>query len=146
MSSNTNTISTKNKNILIVDDDIETSSKYKRWLEEEGFNLTLINDPDLAEQNFNPENYDLVLIGFRMSIMDGFDLYNKLHSLSKKVLKDTSPSNDFRVCFMTSSRINYTALAEIHPEFGEECYVCKEIPQTDFIKHVYSLISVDKSK
>jgi CheY-like chemotaxis protein len=129
------------KNILIVDDDIETSSKYKKWLEEEGFNLTLINDPDLAEKNFNPENYDLVLIGFRMSVIDGFDLYTKLHDLSKKVQQDSSSSNDFRVCFMTSSRINYQALAEIHPEFGEECYVCKEISKECFIKHVYSLIS-----
>jgi PleD family two-component response regulator len=132
---------TNKKNILIVDDDISTSSKYKKWLEEEGFNLTVINDPDLAEKNFNPENYDLVLIGFRMSVMDGFDLYIKLNDLSKKVQQDTSPSNDFRVCFMTSSRINYPALAEIHPEFGEECYVCKEIPKECFIKHVYSLIS-----
>ena len=103
---------TKNKNILIVDDDVNTSSKYKKWLEEEeGFNLTLINDPNIAEQNFNPENYDLVLIGFRMSVMDGFDLYHKLHDLSKKVQQDTSPSNDFRICFMTASRINYQALA-----------------------------------
>jgi CheY-like chemotaxis protein len=129
------------ENILIVDDDIETSSKYKKWLEEEGFNLTLINDPDLAEKNFNPENYDLVLIGFRMSVIDGFDLYTKLHDLSKKVQQDSSSSNDFRVCFMTSSRINYQALAEIHPEFGEEYYVCKEISKECFIKHVYSLIS-----
>ena len=79
---------TKNKNILIVDDDVNTSSKYKKWLEEEeGFNLTLINDPNIAEQNFNPENYELVLIGFRMSVIDGFDLYNKLHDLSKKYNK-----------------------------------------------------------
>jgi DNA-binding response OmpR family regulator len=73
-----------NKNILIVDDDGNTSSKYKKWLEEEGFNLTLRNDPDVAEQNFNPENYHLVLIGFRMSVVDGFDLYHKLHEISKK--------------------------------------------------------------
>ena len=136
-SSNTN-----NKNILIVDDDVNTSSKYKKWLEEEeGFNLTLINDPNIAEQNFNPENYDLVLIGFRMSVVDGFDLYHKLHDLSKKVLQDTSPSNDFRICFMTSSRINYKALSEAHPEFGEECYVSKEVPKDVFIKHVQSLLS-----
>lgn len=129
------------KNILIVDDDIKTSSKYKKWLEEEGFNLTLIKDPDVAEQNFNPENYDLVLIGFRMSVVDGFDLYNKLHDLSKKVVQDTSPSNYFRICFMTSSRINYKALSEAHPEFGEECYVSKEVPKDVFIKHVHSLLS-----
>ena len=137
-----NSSNANNKNILIVDDDVNTSSKYKKWLEEEeGFNLTLINDPNIAEQNFNPENYDLVLIGYRMSVIDGFDLYNKLHNLSKIVQQDTSSSNDFRVCFMTSSRINYQALAEIHPEFGEECYVCKEIPKECFIKHVYSLLS-----
>ena len=129
-----------NKNILIVDDDVHTSSKYKKWLEEEGFNLTLINDPYVAEQNFNPENYDLVLIGFRMSVMDGFDLYHKLYNISKKV--EGKPSKkEFRVCFMTSSIINYKVLAEIHPEFGEECYVSKEVPKDVFIKHVHSLVS-----
>ena len=108
---------------------------------DENFNITLINDPNLAEQIFKPESQDLVLIGFRMSVINGFDLYNKLYEMSKKVHQDTSSSsNDFRVCFMTSSRINYKVLAEIHPEFGEECYVCKEIPKVDFIKHVYSLI------
>ena len=129
------------KNILIVDDDVDTSLRYKKWLEDEGFILTLINDPYIIEQNFKPEDYDLVLIGFRMSIMDGFELYQKLYEMSKKVQQDTSSSNDFRICFMTSSRINYTALAEVHPEFGEECYVSKEVPKDVFIKHVHSLLS-----
>lgn len=129
------------KNILIVDDDVDTSLRYKKWLEDEGFNLTLINDPEIVEQNFKPEDYDLVLIGFRMSVMDGFELYQKLYEMSKKVQQDTSSSNDFRVCFMTASRINYTVLAEIHPEVGEECYVCKESPKEIFLKHIYSLIS-----
>jgi hypothetical protein len=39
---------------------------------------------------------------------------------------------------MTSSRINYKALAEIHSEFGEEGYVSK-VPKDLFLKHVYSL-------
>ena len=129
------------KNILIVDDDVDTSLRYKKWLENEGFILTLINDPYIIERNFKPEDYDLVLIGFRTSVIDGFTLYNNLYEMSKKVQQDTSSSNDFRVCFMTASRINYTVLAEIHPEFGEECYVCKESPKEIFLKHVYSLIS-----
>ena len=129
------------KNILIVDDDVDTSLKYKKWLEDEGFILTLINDPYIIEQNFKPEDYDLVLIGFRTSIMDGFELYQKLYEMSKKIQQYKSSSNDFRVCFMTASRINYTVLAEIHPEFGEECYVCKESPKEIFLKHIYSLIS-----
>jgi PleD family two-component response regulator len=121
-----------------VDDDVTTSSKYKKWLEDEGFNLTLINDPSLAELNFKSDNYDLILIGFKMSVIDGFNLYNKINEISKKV--EHTPK-EFRVCFMTSSVINYKVLAEIHPEIGEECYVSKEVPKEVFIKHVYSLIS-----
>ena len=127
------------KNILIIDDDVKTSSKYKKWLdEEEGFNSTLISDPQTAELNFKSTDYDLVLIGFKMSVMDGFSLYDKLLEISKKV--EHTPK-EFRVCFMTSSVINYKVLAEIHPELGEECYVSKEVPKDVFIKHVNSLIS-----
>lgn len=126
------------KNILIVDDDVNTSLKYKKWLEDEGFNLILINDPLLAELNFKSDNYDLILIGFKMSVIDGFNLYNKINEISKKV--EHTPK-EFRVCFMTSSVINYKVLAELHPEIGEECYVSKEVPKEVFIKHVYSLIS-----
>jgi PleD family two-component response regulator len=103
------------KSILIIDDDVKTSSKYKKWLEnEEGFNSKLINDPKTAELNFKSTDYDLVLIGFKMSVIAGFKLYDKLHEISKK--EDTP--KEFRVCFMTSSRINYNVLAEIHPELG----------------------------
>jgi hypothetical protein len=73
-----------------------------------------------------------------MSIIDRFYLYNKINEISKKI--EHTP-NEFRVCFMTSSVINYKMLAEIHPEIGEECYVSKEVPKEVFIKHVYSLIS-----
>ncbi len=106
-------------------------------MEEEGFNLTLINDPECAEQNFRSQDYDLVLIGSRMSMMDGFDLYNKLLDISKRV-EDTP--QEFKICFMTSSLINYKALAEMHPEFGKECYVSKQVPKDIFIKHINSLI------
>jgi hypothetical protein len=72
-----------------------------------------------------------------MSIIERFNLYNKINEISKKI--EHTPK-EFRVCFMTSV-INYKMLAEIHPEIGEECYVSKEVPKEVFIKHVYSLIS-----
>ena len=126
------------KSVLIIDDDLKTSSKYKKWLEnEEGFTSKLINDLNTAELTFKSTDYDLVLIGFKMSVIDGFNLYDKLHELSKK-LEDTP--KEFRVCFMTSSAVNYKVLAEIHSEFGEECYVSKEVPKDIFINHINSLI------
>jgi CheY-like chemotaxis protein len=96
-----------------VDDDVDTSLRYKKWLEDEGFILTLINDPSLAKLNFISDNYDLILIGFKMSVIDGFNLYNKINEISKV---EHTPK-EFRVCFMTSSVINYKVLAEIHPEY-----------------------------
>lgn len=66
-----------------VDDDVDTSLRYKKWLEDEGFILTLINDPSLAELNFKSDNYDLILIRFKMSVIDGFNLYNKINEISK---------------------------------------------------------------
>jgi PleD family two-component response regulator len=73
------------KNILIIDDDVKTSSKYKKWLEgEEGFNSTLKNDPQTAELNFKSTDYDLVLIGFKMSVIDGFNLYDNYMKYQKK--------------------------------------------------------------
>ena len=130
----------KKKNILIVDDDITTSSKYKKWLEDEGeFNLTLINDPKMAEVNFKLQNYDLVLIGFRMSIVDGFDLYQKLLEISK--VQYSSPK-EFRICFLTSSLINFNALTELYSsEMAKECYVPKHVPKDIFIKHVHAVMS-----
>jgi DNA-binding response OmpR family regulator len=73
--------------ILIVDNDIKTSLKYKKWLEEEGFNSTLINYSELAEVNVKLQNYDLVLIDFKMSIVDGFDLYESYLKPQKKQKK-----------------------------------------------------------
>ena len=58
-----------------------------------------------------------------MSVMDGFYLYNKLHELSQKVQQDVYHQTIFGYA---SSRINYKVLAEIHPEFGEECMFQKK--------------------
>ena len=100
--------------ILIVDNDIKTSLKYKKWLEEEGFNSTLINYSELAEVNVKLQNYDLVLIDFKMSIVDNFDLYEKLLETSKKSEEEKTQSKDFRICFLTSSFINLNALTELY--------------------------------
>ena len=77
----------------------------------EGFKLTLINDLKVAEVNFTAQNYDLFLIDFKMSVVDGFDLYHKLVEISKKV--EHTPSKEFRISFMTLSLINFNALAEL---------------------------------
>ena len=130
-------------NILIVDDDIKTSLKYKKWLEEEGFNLTLINYSELAEVNVKLQNYDLVLIDFKMSIVDDFNLYEKLLETAKKSEEETQ-SKEFKICFLTSSFINLNALTQLYSSEmtkEKECYVPKYVAKDIFIKHVYAVMS-----
>lgn len=71
------------KNILIIDDTIY-SLKYKKWLEDEGiFNITLLSDPLLIESHLKSNNiYDLILIGLKISINDGLNLYNKINKIT----------------------------------------------------------------
>jgi CheY-like chemotaxis protein len=131
--------------ILIVDNDIKTSLKYKKWLEEEGFNSTLINYSELTEVNVKLQNYDLVLIDFKMSIVDGFDLYKKILETSKKSEEEETQSKDFRICFLTSSFINLNALTQLYSsemaKEEEECYVPKYVAKEIFIKHIYAVMS-----
>jgi DNA-binding NtrC family response regulator len=132
------------KNILIIDDDVNISLKYKKWLEndeERGFNLTLITDPLKAESDLKSNatsTYDLILISLKMSIIDKFNLYNKIHERSLTTTKK------FRVCFLTSSLRNFNALSEVYPgliEKEKECYVPKQVPKDIFLKHVYAVIT-----
>ena len=132
--------------ILIVDNDIKTSLKYKKWLEEEGLNSTLINYSEWAEVNVKLQNYDLVLIDFKMSIVDNFDLYEKIRKTSKKSEEEKTQSKDFRICFLTSSFINLNALTELYSlemtkEEEEECYIPKYVAKDIFIKHIYAVMS-----
>ena len=132
--------------ILIVDNDIKTSLKYKKMVRGRKINSTLINYSEWAEVNVKLQNYDLVLIDFKMSIVDNFDLYEKIRKTSKKSEEEKTQSKDFRICFLTSSFINLNALTELYSlemtkEEEEECYIPKYVAKDIFIKHIYAVMS-----
>jgi hypothetical protein len=54
-----------------------------------------------------------------MSMMDNFVFTTNYLNYQKQLQQDTSSLNDFRVCFIPSSKINYMVL-EFHPEFKKE--------------------------
>lgn len=54
-------------------------------VKDESFNLTLINDPSQEELHSKSDNYDLILIGFKMSVTNPFNLYNKVNKKSQKI-------------------------------------------------------------
>ena len=108
----------KKKRILIVDDDIDILTTYKKGLEDNGlFEVDTFADPEEALSNFKTGVYDCLIIDIRLPKMDGFELYDKIKELDNKV----------KVCFVTAYEVNYQALREVFPTPDLECFIQKPI-------------------
>jgi CheY-like chemotaxis protein len=101
------------KKILLVDDEPDITFTLKRDLEESGlFEVDAFNDPQIALSNFKPDYYDFMLIDIRMPKINGYELYDKIRNIDRKV----------KSCFITAYEINYKALREQFPALEMECY------------------------
>jgi two-component system, OmpR family, response regulator ChvI len=81
------------KRVMTVDDEPDVTYCLKACLEETG--LVQVDgyvDPFLALAKFKPSTFDLVILDFRMPVMNGFQLYQKLKSID----------DDVKVCFLTA--------------------------------------------
>jgi two-component system, OmpR family, response regulator ChvI len=76
----------KRQRILLVDDDRDILTTYKKGLEESGlFEVSTFDDPEEALSNFKSGLYDCLIIDLRLPKMDGFELYDKMKAIDNKV-------------------------------------------------------------
>jgi CheY-like chemotaxis protein len=89
----------KNKRILIVDDEPNVAFTFKVALEENGSKgrVEAYNDPSLALADFESGSYVLLLLDMAMPRMDGFTLYEKIRKIDSKI----------KVFFITAFGVNY---------------------------------------
>lgn len=66
--------------IFIIDDDLQSSKVWARWLEETGFHVTVINDTGSAQDVIETEKPDLILMDVLMPQQDGMTLARKIRS------------------------------------------------------------------
>jgi DNA-binding response OmpR family regulator len=66
--------------IMIVDDDIDTTSILERILKLQGFEVTSVNDSTIAVQTANLLHPDLFLLDLMMPVLDGFKLCRQLRA------------------------------------------------------------------
>lgn len=124
----------KTKKILIVDDEPDITSTLKKKLEEfQGpggkarlFEVDTINDPESVLSSYKPGFYDLLIIDIRMPKIEGFELYDKIKQIDKKV----------KVCFSSSLSMNYQALRIMFPFLDIECYIPKPIEIDDLVERI----------
>jgi CheY-like chemotaxis protein len=74
----------KNKSILLLDDEVDIVSIIKHSLQGHGFNVYAFTHPLLALEHFqlNSKNYGLVLSDIRMPSMTGFEFARKVRKIS----------------------------------------------------------------
>ena len=73
--------------VLIVDDEIELASIYKKYLELSGYDVVSFTDPLLAFEYYkeNTKQFTHVLTDLRMPSINGIELASKIRKLNSKV-------------------------------------------------------------
>jgi two-component system, OmpR family, response regulator ChvI len=126
----------KTKKIMLVDDEADILELFKMVLEESDARLKVdaFLDPIVALKNFRPGLYDLLLIDIAMPKMNGFELYDKIRELDKKV----------KISIVTASEMFYEEIRkEAFPELDTTtCFIRKPIANPDLIQQVREILEI----
>ena len=77
---------TKEKNILLVDDDEDLINLYETFLKYDGYKVDAFTDPVDALSSFRKDVYDLVLLDLKMPKMNGVELLHQLQNIDPNLL------------------------------------------------------------
>src|SRR5215216_7036251 len=125
----------KTKKIMLVDDEADILWLFKMILEYDArLKVDAFLDPIIALENFSPGLYDLLLIDIAMPKMNGFELYDKIRELDKKV----------KISFVTASEMFYEEVRkEGFPELDTTiCFIRKPIANSDLVKQVREISEI----
>lgn len=121
--------------LLIVDDEPDVISSFKKGLEIYGYMVDAYTDPELALANFRPNTYHLLLLDINMPKMDGFKLFQHIEKKDPKA----------RVCFVTAYEMYFEAFKEIFPDLDIGSFVRKPISLENLAKQIESRVLEAKS-
>ena len=122
------------KRILIVDDDADITTTFRRAIEDSNdgnddnkrIEVYTANDPVVALSEFKSNFYDLLLVDINMPHMNGFQLCEKILTIDINV----------KVCFMSSGEINRKALREIYPSLTVGCFMRKPMTMDYLLERI----------
>ena len=109
-----------------MDDEPEIAQLFALALEDKGFIVDIYHDPLIALSKFKTDLYDLLLLDIRLPNMDGFELYDKIRNMDKRI----------KVCFISAYQMNYLALRDQYPELEIDCFIPKPVKIEDLVKRV----------
>jgi two-component system, OmpR family, response regulator ChvI len=115
-----------NGKILIVDDEPDITESFGLALEDSGFEVDKYNDPAVALASFKPNVYGLLILDIKMPKIDGFELYDKIKKIDKKV----------KVFFISAFDIDRAEISKKYPGLKIENFLPKPIQIPELIKRV----------
>ena len=77
---------TKDKKLLIVDDESDITFTIKGILEYNGFKVDAYTNPIDALNNFRQQRHNLIILDLKMPKMDGITLYQMIKEIDDKVI------------------------------------------------------------
>lgn len=115
--------------ILLVDDDVDITHSFSLALQKDGFIVDTYNDSLIALGDFKADLYDLVLLDIKLPKMDGFELYDKIREIDRRV----------KVCFISGYQMNYLALREQGLQI--DCFISKPVKIEDLLRRINAELS-----
>jgi DNA-binding response OmpR family regulator len=116
---------TKSK-ILLVDDEPDITESFGLALEDSGFEVDKYNDPAVALASFKPNVYGLLILDIKMPKMDGFELYDKIKKIDKKI----------KVFFISAFEVDREPLSKQYPGLNIKNFLPKPIQIPELIRRV----------
>jgi DNA-binding response OmpR family regulator len=114
-------------NILVVDDEPDITTTFKKGLENNHFAVVdAYNDPTLALSNFKPDFYDIVLLDLKMPGLNGFELYQEIKKKDENV----------KECFITAFEVYYEQLRKDFPKLNVGCFIKKPVEIDSLVKRI----------
>jgi DNA-binding response OmpR family regulator len=121
----------KQKRILIIDDEEDVAISLSKVLEQYGFMTDFFIDPVLAYSNFKGGQYDLVILDIKMPEIDGFYLYKKIREIDSRI----------KICFLTATEFFHEQIRkEQGLDFKQETFLRKPIEIENLVHSIEKLL------
>ena len=117
------------KRILVVDDESDIGSAMKIGLEDNGFAVSVFNDPLSALSVYKAGSYDLLILDVKMPKMNGFELYREIRKLDE----------NSKVCFLTAFEMYIEEFKRVFPSMDVKHFIQKPISMADLVEQIKKL-------
>lgn len=124
-----NEIKLKQAEILIVDDEVEIGTLFKKVLDKEGYSVTVADSGENALNLCRKKNFDLIYLDIIMPRMDGISVFKKIKKISPKT----------KIVFFTGKLIE-DKVAEMCLDEGAAGFLRKPIPLKDLVSYTQNIL------